>query len=386
MAKLNHKPKASGFARLLREPLREANRARAPVRIDFAGGWTDVALFTEESKGYVVNAAINIYSYATIKKRPPKEILTNSYGYKHKESEPDNSVRIYSADFDLYEETEDIKQLEYNGNIDLAKAAIKQMGIVDGLEIITRSNAPAGSGLGTSAAMGVALISALSQFAKKPMLPYEFAEAASAIERFELGIFGGKQDQYASALGGFNFMAFDGEEVKVSPLAIASDVLYELEKHLVLCYTGKSRLSGDIHRKVVEAYQGNDPKNRTALRNLKTIALQMKDALLTGDLEAFGALLSENWQNQKELHPSVTNPQIDALFDAVKTKGAIGGKACGAGGGGCLVFYTRPDCEHTVRRELERAGINIIDFNFDFRGLQMWATETDLCLQHKLSR
>ena len=107
---------------------------------------------------------------------------------------------------------------------------------------------------------------------------------------------------------------------------------------------------------------------------------------MTGDLEAFGALLSENWQNQKELHPSVTNPQIDALFDAVKTKGAIGGKACGAGGGGCLVFYTRPDCEHTVRRELERAGINIIDFNFDFRGLQMWATETDLCLQHKLSR
>ena len=377
MAELNHKPNVASphWGDRRGDLVSEANRARAPVRIDFAGGWTDVPRFTEESKGYVVNAAINIYSYVTVKKRPPKEILTNSYGYKHKQSKADTSVRIYSADFDLYEEAEDIKQLEYNGNIDLAKAAIKQMRIVDGLEIITRSNAPAGSGLGTSAAMGVALIGALSQLARKPILPYEFAEAASAIERFELGIFGGKQDQYASAFGGFNFMEFAAEEVKVSPLAIASDVLYELEKHLVLCYTGKSRLSGDIHRKVVEAYQGKDPKNRTALRNLKTIALQMKDALLTGDLETFGALLSENWQNQKELHPSVTNLQIDALFDAVKAKGAIGGKACGAGGGGCLVFYSRPDCEHTVRRELEQAGVKIIDFNFDFRGLQMWATK-----------
>ena len=352
----------------------ELIRARAPVRIDFAGGWSDVALFTEESKGYVVNAAINIYSYATVKRRPPKEVLTNSYGYKHKESKSDTSVRIYSADFDLYEEAEDIKQLEYNGNIDLAKAAIKQMEIVNGLEIITRSDAPAGSGLGTSAAMGVSLIGALSQFTQNPMLPYEFAEKASAIERFELGIFGGKQDQYASALGGFNFMEFDGEEVKVSSLTIAPNILYELEKHLVLCYTGKSRLSGDIHRKVVDAYQGNDPETRGALHNLKKIAQQMKDALLTGDLDVFGTLLSENWENQKKLHPSVTNPQIDALFDTASASGAIGGKTCGAGGGGCIVFFARPDCEHTLRRELERAGVNIIDFNFDFRGLQTWTS------------
>ena len=131
-------------------------RSRAPVRIDFAGGWTDVALFTEESKGFVINAAISIYSYVTVKKLPEKEIWTNEYGYKHKKAVENRRVKIYSADFDIYEEAEAIKQLEYNGNIDLAKAAIKQMDIEGGLEIITRSNAPAGSGLGTSASMGVA--------------------------------------------------------------------------------------------------------------------------------------------------------------------------------------------------------------------------------------
>ena len=311
-------------------------RARAPVRIDFSGGWTDVALFTEESKGFVVNAAIDIYSYVTVKKLPEKEILTNSYGYKHKKRVENKAVKIYSVDFDIYEEAEEIKQLEYNGNIDLAKAAIKQIGIQGGLEIITRSNAPAGSGLGTSASMGVALIGALSAFKGLTLLPYEFAEQASLIERQELGILGGKQDHYASALGGISFMEFMREEVKVSKLQLSQDILYELEKNLVLCYTGKSRLSGDIHRKVKEAYEGEEPKTRQALRNLKSIAFEMKDALFKGDLTTFGGLLNDNWENQKALHPSVTNPQIDDIFTAAMASGALGGKACGAGGVSCL--------------------------------------------------
>ena len=204
------------------------------------------------------------------------------------------------------------------------------------------------------------------------MLPYEFAEAASAVERFELGIFGGKQDQYASALGGLNFMEFDGEEVKVSSINVPSEIIYDLEKHLVLCYTGQSRLSGDVHRKVVDAYNSKEPETLDALRNLRDIAQRMKEALLNGNLEAFGLLLSENWENQKALHPSVTNQQIDALFKTALANGALGGKACGAGGGGCIVFYSEPDREHEVRRELEKAGVNIIDLNLDFSGLRIW--------------
>ena len=159
----------------------------------------------------------------------------------------------------------------------------------------------------------------------------------------------------------------------MSKLQLSENLLYELEKNLVLCYTGKSRLSRDIHRKVVDAYLGQEPNTRAAIRNLKQITLQMKNALLNNELNTFGELLNENWQNQKALHPSVANPQIDELFDLVIGNGAIGGKACGAGGGGCLVFYSEPDKEHIVRQKLQEAGVQVMDFNFDFSGLQIWA-------------
>lgn len=347
-------------------------RSRAPVRIDFSGGWTDVALFTEEQVGAVVNAAINIFSYVTAKKTEDRKVESKTYGYRHSKIVTNKAVKIYSADFDLYQEAEEIKKLEYNGNIDLAKAAIKRSNIDFGVEIITRSNAPAGSGLGTSAAMGVSLIGALSKLNSSPLLPHEIAEEASAIERYELNILGGKQDQYASAVGGFNFMEFSGEDVKVSPINLSHHTLLELEKNLVLCYTGKSRLSSNIHQNVVDAYRKKDTGTLGALRDLKRIAVDMKNALLKDNLYAFGELLSENWENQKKLHHSVTNPQISELFELALKNGALGGKACGAGGGGCLVFYCESDKEHLVRKTLEEAGINIIDFNFDFTGLQTW--------------
>ena len=357
-------------------------RSRAPVRIDFAGGWTDVALFTKEQSGAVVNAAVNIYSYATAGKSQLREAGTDEHSSNNLKAErgmgdfphADSSIKIYSADFDIYEEAAEIKELEYNGNVDLVKAAIKRMNVDFGLEIITRSNAPAGSGLGSSASMGVALVGALARLAGSILLPYEYAEIASSIERHELGILGGKQDQYASAIGGVNFMEFSGEEVRLSKLPLSSDTLYELEKNLVLCYTGKSRLSSNIHQNVVDAYLAGHKETLDALRNLKQIAVEMKNTLLKGDLLYFGNLLNDNWHNQKKLHASVADSRIDSLFDLALSNGAIGGKACGAGGGGCLIFYCADDREHVVRRNLQDAGCDIIDFNFDFEGLQTWIT------------
>ena len=351
-------------------------RSRAPVRIDFAGGWTDVALFTQDSPGAVVNAAINIYSYVTAKKLPSKKVETKQYGYRHFNEIEDKSVKIYSADFDIYQEAEDVKKLEYNGSIDLAKAAIKKMDLGHGVEIITRSNAPAGSGLGTSASMGVALIGALAILMDIPLLPYQYAEMASSIERHELNILGGKQDQYASAMGGINFMEFSGEEVKVSKLQLSPSIICELEKSLILCYTGKSRLSSNIHQNVVDAYLNSNNETVSALQNLKQIAVEMKNVLLKDDLLSFGRLLNENWENQKRLHYSVTNPQIDSLFDLALKNGAIGGKAEGAGGGGCLLFYCPYDEEHLVRNKLEDEGVTIINCSFDFEGMKIWKAFT----------
>lgn len=347
-------------------------RTRAPVRIDFAGGWSDVALFTEESKGLVVNGAINRYAYATLVCESQSE-FPDSVELK---GVLDKKIRIYSADFDMFVEAEDVRQLEYDGNIDLVKAAVRQMSIqIGSFDLITQSNAPPGSGLGTSAAMGVTLIGVLGAIKDVTYLPYQYAELASSIERHELGILGGKQDHYASAVGGISYMEFQGEEVKTSPLKLPSRIRYELEKNLVLCYTGQSRLSGDIHKNVTQAYKSGDAGVRTALNRLKAIAESTKNALIRGRLTDFGELLTENWQNQKKLHPSVTNEQIDKLFKIANENGAIGGKACGAGGGGCLLFYCQPTREHNVRQKLEEAGTQIIDFNFDFDGLQVWRTD-----------
>ena len=343
-------------------------RSRAPVRVDFAGGWTDVALFAGADVGLVVNASIQIYSFAMLKQ---KQLASTTISPML-----DKGVRIYSADFDTFIEAEDIRELEYDGNIDLVKAAVRRMSIHGGgFDLISQSIAPAGSGFGTSAAMGVALIAALARHQQNTLLPFELAELASQIEQQELNILGGKQDHYASAVGGINYMEFRGEMVKTAPLQLTHDVRYELEKNLLLCYTGKSRLSGNIHQNVTDAYQAKEPETLNALNNLRSVAKQVKLALMTGQLMDFGQLLSENWENQKRLHSSVTNDEIECLFEIALANGAIGGKACGAGGGGCLLFYCHPDKEHQVRRSLSEAGATILDFTFDFSGLQTWVSD-----------
>jgi len=329
-------------------------RSRAPVRVDFAGGWTDVAPFASDVGGAVVNAAISRYTYATL---VPRE---------------DGHIQIVSADFDIFLDVRSFRELEYDGNLDLIKAAIRRMGIEIGMDLFVRCDAPPGSGTGSSASISVALIGLLNQLQDNKLSIHEIAHLAHLLEVEELHIAGGKQDQFASAVGGINYMEFMGPAVHVSPLRLPDSVVNELEKHLVMCYTGKSRLSGDLISTVMGAYQAGASRTVQALYRLREIAREMKSALLRGDLTGFGQLLSENWECQKALDPSITNEYIDALFDRVIGHGAVGGKALGAGGGGCLLFYCQSDREHVVRRELERAGAQIIDFNFDTEGLQTW--------------
>ncbi|MCD6384799.1 GHMP kinase [Candidatus Sumerlaeota bacterium] len=329
-------------------------RSRAPIRLDFAGGWTDVSPFRDKESGAVVNATITRYTYVTLVPRR------------------DEAIRIISADFDTFIEVQNFKKLEYDGNLDLVKAAIRRLGLKIGMNLYVRCDAPPGSGTGSSASISVALIGLLNTLQDERLSPHEIAELAHRLEIEELHIAGGKQDQYASVLGGFSYLEFRNEAVSNSALRLPPRVVRELEKHLILCYTGKSRLSGDIIKRVMGSYERGEKKVTRALLRIREIAVEMKSALMTGNLGYFADLLDENWSRQKDLDPTVSNTQIDDLFKLAYKSGALGGKALGAGGGGCLLFYCKENKEHLVRRALETAGVQIIDFNFDFDGLQTW--------------
>jgi D-glycero-alpha-D-manno-heptose-7-phosphate kinase len=331
-----------------------ALRSRAPIRLDLAGGWTDVPPFSTREGGAVVNVTVNRYTYATL---VPVESET---------------IRITSADFQRYLEVRSFRDLEYDGNLDLIKAAIQRLGVRHGMELFVRCDAPPGSGTGSSASISVALIGLLNRLQDEKLSSHEIARLACLLEQEELNIAGGKQDQYAAALGGFNFMEFHDPSVSVSQLRVSDAVAAELEKRLVLCYTGRSRLSGNLIATVMDNYEAGRPETLGALRTMRGLAVDLKTMLLTGALDRFGDVLRENWACQRALDPSITNQTIEGLFEVAIGNGSIGGKALGAGGGGCLLFYSRADEEHVLRKALEDHGIQVIDFNFDSQGLLTW--------------
>ncbi|MFH0794452.1 MAG: GHMP kinase [bacterium] len=332
-------------------------KSRAPIRLDFAGGWTDVPPFSEREGGAVVNVTINRYTYTTL--MPTKE----------------EAIKIYSADFERYVEVKNFRDFEYDGNLDIVKAAIRILDIRQGMDIYVRCDAPPGSGTGSSASICVALLGLLNMIQKKKLSPHEIAQLARQLELRELKIAGGKQDQFAAAFGGLNYFEFQDPAVSHSRLSVPAFVRLELEKRLLLCYTGQSRLSGNIIQTVMGAYERKEAQTTQALRRIKAIAQEIKSALLDGDLGSFGGLLREHWECQKALDKSVTNLQIDQLFQTAYASGALGGKALGAGGGGCLLFFCENNREHEVRKALLAAGVQMIEFNFEDEGLQTWRVE-----------
>lgn len=336
------------------EGLWRPKRARAPVRIDLAGGWSDVPPFSAEVGGAVVNVTISRYSYATLIANETGEFL------------------LESADYDRYIEARDIRELEYDGSLDLLKAAIRRMEVGFGGHLITRSEAPPGSGTGSSASMGVALVGLLNAMLDRGMSRMQIAALANLLETEELNIDGGKQDQYAAACGGPCYMTFKDPDIEVTPLEPSRDFMLELEKSLLLVYTGKSRLSGDIISTVMGAYRRNEESMIEPLTNLADAGHEMREAFLAEALDRVGEVLDFNWENQKRLYEDMTTPKIDALFSVARDAGLLGGKACGAGGGGCIVLLCEPDCEHLVRQNVEDLGGECIDFNFDYDGLVIW--------------
>ena len=325
--------------------------SRAPTRIDLAGGWTDLIPFATETEGAVLNTAIDLYVYVT---------LAASTG---------QSVSLYAKD--LNHRFDPLPASAPLRGVSLPQAVLSRLHPHKGCHLVTWSDAPRGSGLGASGAMGIALVGLLSAFASEELECQQLVDIANAIER-ETGIPCGKQDHCASLLGGFNFLRFQGERVHVTPLRLEEHVVENLQKSLLLVYTGESHFSGEILQNVVDAYQAGNRKTYDALTALRRIAAEMKTALEKTDLSGFGEMLDENWYYQRQLHPSVSTTKIDELFELAKTSGCTGGKACGAGGGGCLVFYCPPDRVDPVAKTLSKAGAKVMPFRFDLTGLRIW--------------
>ncbi|HZT95954.1 MAG TPA: GHMP kinase [Chloroflexota bacterium] len=297
-------------------------RAQAPLRIDFGGGWSDVPVFAESDPdgGAVLNAAITVYARGYIIRPEPRRGLgVKLPGSKH--------VVRYELD------------------------------------------APAGAGLGASAAQTLLWLTLVKTTIANVSERRDLAERAWRVEN-ELGILGGKQDHYASAMGGISYMTF-GESTTVESLKPDFEFCEELERRLVLVYTGTRRLSGDIHEAVWGRYESGDAAIVEPLRELRRLAGEMREALMTRDLEALARLMNRNWSCQKRLHHSITNEGLDHLVALGLRSGARAAKACGAGGGGCLLFLTEEGARSRVGEALTAAGAMVIPFLFDWYGVHL---------------
>jgi len=339
-------------------------RSKAPLRLGLAGGGSDVSPYSDLYGGLILNATINLSAYCTI------ETLEGS------------TVEVDSFDTDTHSSCPLGETLA--GAPDLVRGVynriVKDFGPVPGaFRITTYNDAPAGSGLGTSSTMVVCILKCFVEWMNLPMGDYEIARLAYEIERKDLALAGGKQDQYAAAFGGFNYMEFlRNDIVIVNPLKIKPWIVDELESSMVLYYTGRSRSSAAI----IGEQQKNTSSGNTvaieAMHRIKQSSMDMKLALLKGDMAEFGRILGQAWEDKKKMAGAITNPVIQDAFDTAMAAGAVAGKVSGAGGGGFMMLMVPPEKKMAVVRALDQLPGKVVPFQFTERGAHAWRVyETD---------
>lgn len=326
---------------------------RAPLRIDLAGGWTDVAPYSARAGGAVVNVAISLHAHAQVRRQR-------------------GGVDLRALDLGAAVSARRAADLRPDGELALLKAAARRLGPETGFEVTTSSDAPPSSGLGGSGAMGVALVAAFAALDGRRLQAAEIAQRAHQIETGDAAILGGKQDQYAASLGGLQFLEFGAQSVGATRLDPPAEQLHELERHLVLCYTGASRLSGATHQQVWSRYAAGDAAIGRALDGLRACAYAMRDAISNGDVVRIGELLTRNWELQQALGEGVRTATMGDLERAAAGAGAAGCKACGAGAGGCMVFLARAGRAFAVAEALRAAGGQVLRYSFDSAGVVSW--------------
>jgi D-glycero-alpha-D-manno-heptose-7-phosphate kinase len=335
-------------------------RSKAPLRLGFAGGGSDVSPFSELYGGAILNACISMYAYTTI---IPKE---------------DGKIHIKSLDKEIELCFDSQETLPINGELDLIKGVynriIKEFNIKPlSFEISTYVEAPAGSGLGTSSTLTVSILGAFVEWLKFPLGKYDIAHMAYQIERIDLAMAGGKQDQYAATFGGINFMEFyKDDKVIVNPLNIPKKYLDELAYNMVLFNTETSRLSSIIIEEQSENVRSNNIQAIDAIHQLKKQAVNMKEALLKGELNRMGEILNDGWLHKKQMAKGITNEMIDKIYQTAIENGALGGKVSGAGGGGFMMFFCPYNSRNKVVKALNAFGGDTKRFEFIEQGLTTW--------------
>lgn len=341
--------------------------ARAPMRISFGGGGTDLEAYYSRFGGVVVSAAIDKYFYAVVSESGSQ------------------SLQLISANYGSFHLQEAVQDLVWDGNLALPKAVVDHFGLPPGHDVFMASEIPPGTGLGSSSAAAVCLCLALSAKQGKGISRGELAELASHLEIERLGMPIGKQDQYASAFGGINQITFARRGTVVEPLRLSPERTKELEDHLMLFFMGSSRSSSTILRQQRESTRRGERVVLESLHALKEMALQMKVEMEEGDLSAVGRFLDLAWERKKLLASTVTNESIDESYRIAKEAGALGGKVTGAGGGGFLLLYCPPERQPEVARRLRDRGLHQIRFHFDFLGAHILMNTSESLQEPRLA-
>ena len=330
------------------------SRARAPVRISFGGGGSDLTHFFLQNSGAVINATLSLYTHVTIRKRLDSRVLISS-----RDLDEEISCDCLS-DF-----------LNMKDRLGLIQAILRLVHPDFGFELYIYSDYPIHSGLGGSSAVAVAILGCFNEFRRDKWDAYELAELAYQAERLYLGVAGGWQDQYAAAFGGFNFMEFKAEQNIIQPLRLPNNRQLELEECLLLCDSGEEHNSGDIHADQALTMSRLDIREKVK-RNVE-LTYKMRNELLRGHFDKFGESLDEAWNLKRQFSSKISSDRIDKIYSGALQNGALGGKLLGAGGGGFFLFYVPPFEKFNLISYMESINLKIWPLHFELEGMQSWS-------------